>query len=174
MSAHERAAAGWGGAAVAIHDAQQLHEPGVLQLNVATGPIVIDLDRHTSSAPEEPVQDLDGLLWRIGFSAFGEDPAPWMSDRDRYRLTRWPNLGALPADVDEVRMFAILANVDASPAELAATAGRTIGKAQRVLNALSLMGILRTSPTAPAPVLPPEPPTETPGFFRRLLRRLGA
>lgn len=173
MSAHERAGAGWGGAAVAIHDAQQLAEPGVLQLNVATGPIVIDLDRHTSSAPDAPVQDLDGLLWRIGFNAFGDEPAPWMSERDRYRLTRWPNLKALPTDVDEVRMFAILANVDATPSELAATAGRTIAKAQRVLNALSLMGILRTSPTAPPPpTVAPIP--EQPGFFRRLLRRLGA
>lgn len=183
---------------MAIHAVQGMPTPVLLRLDVVgVGLITIDARHHayagdivpatfpahpaavlleTRAAPpgDSPVlghaRDLDGLLWMIGAHAFGEQPATWLWPEDRYRLSRWPNLGSVAVGMDEVRMFGMLANVFATPAELAAAVGCALGTAQRAINALSLMGILRTSAAAS----PPEPaPMVHRGLFQRLRDRLG-
>ncbi|MEO5535948.1 MAG: hypothetical protein ABIR17_12555 [Pseudolysinimonas sp.] len=192
--------AGWASAAVAIHSVRRIPTPVLLRLDVVGhGSLSIDFRHHayawdvpldhfpeapaavlvethptTEDAPPPfalPGRDLDGLLWLIGRHAFIDEPASWLWADDRYRLTRWPNLAQLPITLDEVRMTAMLGNADATPAELAAAGGVTEAAAQRVVNAFSLMGILRASAVAPAPVA--EPQVQVSGLFARLKARLG-
>lgn len=189
------------GAAMAIHAVRNLSAPVLLHLDiVGTGTISIDPRFNaydgaigTESFPahpgtvlvqtqpmpldappqfELPGRDLDGLLWMIGAHAFGDRPASWLAPNARYRLTRWPNLSALPIGIDEVRMLATLAHAHASPAELAASAGCELSTAQRLVNALSVIGILDASSEAPTPQRVPVR-TNQRGLFRRLRERLG-
>lgn len=193
--------AGWASAAMAVHAVRRMPDPVLLRLDViGSGSVTIDPRFHawagefaladfpvdppavvieTRPAPPDgrpvfdlPGDDLDGLLWRIGTAAFGDAPATWRWPDDRYHLTRWPSLAQLPITVDEVRMLAMLANAFASPAELADAAGCELAAAERVVNGLSLIGILETSSAAPPPQ--PAPPRHaTRGLLRRLRDRLG-
>ena len=170
--------AGWAGAATAIHAIQQMPMPVTLRLHVdGYGSITIDLafnayewSRALSDFaltpdsvrvetepgnPDAPSVDLPGrpldpLLYAIGWRAFGDDPAPWLVDGHRYRLRRWPSLSELAIGLDEVRMIAMLGNAFATADELAAAAQIPPSDARRLVNALSVAGILRRTATAPA------------------------
>lgn len=170
--------AGWAGAATAIHAIQQMPMPVTLRLHVdGHGVITIDLafnayewSRSLSDFsltpdsvrvetepghPDAPSIDLPGrpldpLLYAIGWRAFGDEPAPWLVDGHRYRLRRWPSLSELAIGLDEVRMIAMLGNAFATADELAAAAQIPPSDARRLVNALSVAGILRRTATAPA------------------------
>lgn len=170
--------AGWAGAATAIHAIQQMPMPVTLRLHVdGHGVITIDLafnayewSRSLSDfsltpdsvrvetkpgQPDAPSIDLPGrpldpLLYAIGWRAFGDEPAPWLVDGHRYRLRRWPSLSELAIGLDEVRMIAMLGNAFATADELAAAAQIPPSDARRLVNALSVAGILRRTATAPA------------------------
>lgn len=170
--------AGWAGAATAIHAIQQMPMPVTLRLHVdGHGVITIDLafnayewSRSLSDLsltpdsvrvetepghPDAPSIDLPGrpldpLLYAIGWRAFGDEPAPWLVDGHRYRLRRWPSLSELAIGLDEVRMIAMLGNAFATADELAAAAQIPPSDARRLVNALSVAGILRRTATAPA------------------------
>lgn len=190
---------GWASAAVAIHSVRRIPTPVLLRLDVVGfGSLLVDFRHHafewetplerfpedpgavlvethptTPDAPAPfalPGRDLDGLLWLIGQHAFPTRPATWLWNDDRYRLRRWPNLAELPISLEQVRMTAMLGNAAATPAELAAAVGVPLEVAQRLVNAYSLMGILRSAPAEAAPVAQ-APPVR--GLFSRLRTRLG-
>lgn len=146
-----------------------------------------------SPATNAPGNDLDGLLWRIGLGSFPGELAWWLQRDDRYRLVRWPNLTMLPHTPDQVRMTSLLGMATMSVDELAERANVEPAEARRLVNAFSLMRILRSEspevsfapPTfdrtvhaarvaqesaATTPVSTPAPRT---GLFRRLRDRLG-
>jgi hypothetical protein len=169
---------GWAGVATAIHAIQQMPTPMTLKLDVAGhGLVSIDFPFHAfewgtpiTEFPEHPAsvmvetrpashdqpsialpgRPLDSLLWLIGYHAFGDQPAPWLREGDRYRLRRWPTLAELSIDLDQVRMTAMLGNAYATADELAAAAHTPPADARRLVNAFSVTGILRRSSGAPA------------------------
>lgn len=124
-----------------------------------------------------PGRALDPLLWLIGYHAFGDEPAPWMSPDERYRLRRWPSLSDLAIDLDQVRMIAMLGSAFATADELAAAAHTPPASARRLVNALSVAGILRRSIGAPALNAGAAPQrshtTSTHGLFARLREKWG-
>jgi hypothetical protein len=196
---------GWAGAATAIHAIQQMAMPMVLRLDVADhGTVVIDfafnafegplsladfpahpVSVHVETRPAQPEQPsvtlpgrpLDSLLWMIGYTAFGDEPAPWLREGDRYRLRRWPALAELNITLDQVRMTAMLGNAFATADELAAAAPTPPTDSRRLVHAFSVTGILRRSAGAPAleaavPAAAAEASRST-GLFSRLRERLG-
>ena len=195
---------GWAGAATAIHAIQQMTMPMTLRLDVSGhGVIALDFPFHAYAwdhsladfplAPESvlvetrpgnherlsialPGKQLDPLLWLIGYTAFGDEPAPWLREGDRYRLRRWPALADVPVTLDQVRMTAMLGNAFATADELAAAAHTPPADARRLVNAFSVAGILRR--TSAAPALEPVPPAQGgdashSGLFSRLRERFG-
>ena len=194
---------GWTEAATAVMSVMSLKTPVHLRMHVEMhGPLLIDFRHHafswstplhlfpvdavhtgletvptTADAPpffELPGQNLDELLWEMGINSFGGAPAYWLSEGERYKLTRWPNLTQHSHNLSQVRMIAALGNGYASAAELAAFAGVDVSDAQRLINALSLMRILSRSVAAPAPVLPtPTAAAKRRSLFDRLRKRLG-
>jgi len=197
--------AGWAGAASAVHACQQMTMPMTLRLDVE-GHDVIAIDfaydafewsGSLETFPENPASvivetrpglpdaptlelpglPLDPLLWSIGFHAFGGEPAPWLVPGNRYRLRRWPALSGIAVDLDQVRMIAMLGNAFATADELAAAANTRTDDAHRLINALSVAGILRRTAGAPAlePPVQSEAPTasSTTGLFTRLREKWG-
>lgn len=172
---------GWASAAVAIHSVRRIPTPVLLRLDVVGfGSLTVDFRHHAyewetplENFPEDPGavliethpttpdapapfalpgRDLDGLLWLVGKHAFPSRAATWLWGGDRYRLGRHPHLAGLPISPEEERMTAILSDSAMTPAELADAAGTTAEQAQRLINAYSLMGILRAEPAEVAPV----------------------
>lgn len=197
--------AGWAGAATAVHACQQMAMPMTLRLDVA-GHDVISIDfaydafewvcdlaefpvnpatvlvETRPGLPDAPTLDLPGrqldpLLWSIGYHAFGDHPAPWLVPEHRYRLRRWPSLTGIAIELDQVRMIAMLGNAFATADELAAAAGTRAEDATRLINALSIAGILRRSAGAPPPenIVYGEVPAASgsTGLFTRLRERWG-
>ncbi len=97
------------------------------------------------------------LLWQIGGLAFGGERAAWLRPGDRYHLERWPNITELPHTQDETRMVAALAEGYLTAQEIALVTGNTTESATRVLNMLSLLGVLAAErgPIAPPSELTP-------------------
>ena len=195
---------GWAGAATAIHAIQQMTMPMTLRLDVfAHGTISIDFPFHAyewegalADFPTDPPsvqvetrlgsreqpsialpgRQLDSLLWLIGYTAFGDEPAPWLRDGDRYRLRRWPSLADIQVNLDQVRMTAMLGNAYATADELATAAHTPPADARRLDNAISVTGILRRSAGAPAlgaGVHASGSPASQSGLFSRLRERFG-
>lgn len=195
---------GWTNAATEIHRVGSIVVPVIMRLSVAEHPqIVIDFARRIfhsdlpfdrypaapgsvqvsaeSVAPGSaspvpfPGQQLDALLWALGMTAFGDSPAPWLRDGDRYRLTRWPNFTELPHTMDTIRMTALLGAGFLSVPELAQGAAISTASAQRAINALSLMGVVSVAASAETPdvVFRADATQSRGGLFRRLRDRLG-
>ncbi len=103
--------------------------------------------------------DLDPVLWLIGTRAFEGTRASWLRAGDTYRLYRWPFFENLPITVEQRRIVSTSAKGFMSVEKLATKAKVEIDEAHRVINALSLMGLLRrnAAPDA-APLVPPPPP----------------
>jgi len=166
--------AGWTSAAIAVHSILQIPVPMFLRLQPeGFGPIVIDFRHHAfvwgtslASFPSNPQTvyvetepttyeeppifllpgvDLDRLLWVMGLHSFQDARAFWLRPNDSFRLLRWPDLAGLEHTVDQLQMIALLGNVSLTVDELAATAGVPVAQAQRLINALSLMGVLESA-----------------------------
>jgi hypothetical protein len=190
---------GWASAAIAIDSVKRIPVPLILRLEApGYGPITIDRRSHafdwmsslsefppepsevlvetqvtTADAPSPfalPGRTLDPLLWLIGYNAFGGAPASWLRPGERYRLSRWPNLTELAISASQVQATAMLGSVFADATELAAATHGRVEDAQRMINAYSLIGILRS--TAAVDVAPPLVIPATRGLFRRLRDRL--
>lgn len=197
---------GWTSAAIAVHSMREIATPMLMQLDVADlGSIVIDFrhnafawDTEVSIFPVDPASvsiftqavqlhspaafplpgyNLDPLLWSMGLHSFHGAPASWLKPGARYRLRRWPNLTGLRHSVDQMRMISLIANTFLTAEELADATNTDTRDAQRLINALSLMGILRVSTESAAPVLRTHPaaahPDAAPTLFQRLRKRLG-
>lgn len=118
---------------------------------------------------------LEPLLWNMGIAAFPNSQAWWFAEGSRYRATRWPNYPVLDHDADQVRMTAMLGSAALTPVELALAANVEPDAAQRLLNALGLLGLVRELPAeeTDGTVRTPDAPTERKGLFSRLRARLG-
>lgn len=204
IAAHNRPdAPGWSSAATAIHSVRKLDAPVLLYLQVPSfTPLVLDFthnvyvwDRPVEVLPIEPshvgvstqpVRDgdapicllpgpnLDTLLWYIGLNSFEGALAWWLPENERYHMARWPNLTELPHSSEQMRMIAMLGNAYLSPRELARVSAASVSSAQRLLNALSLMGILKSSASAPEPAPHVELAVRPHGLFHRLRERLAS
>ena len=128
-----------------------------------------------------PGSDLSTLLWHIGINSFPGETAWWLQRRDSYRLLRWPNFTTLAHTPDQVRMTSLLGYAALTVDELAAQAEVETSEARKLINAFSLMRILRSdSPSLPMPrsalqrIAEPEVAAAAPrqGLFRRLRERL--
>ena len=192
----------WASAAVAIYSIGPATTPTLVRLTVVGLPsIVIDfryrafasdvafenfpsdppavLVQTVSARPDMgalfdlPGQNVDTLLWSIGYTCFGDESAPWLQDGDRFKLTRWPNFTELAHEMEHIRMTAVLGGGFVSVAELARAAETDPADARRMINALSLMGAVTASPAelAPAAVIRATEPSRS--LFRRLRDRLG-
>ncbi len=200
---------GWAGAALTLHSVQVARVPMVIELEVTGHPVVtidtrfqafdwqLELDRFpanpagvrvsidlvdmdTPPSFELPGQSLDMLLWKIGQVAFTDRLAPWLHAGERYRLERWPNVTSLQPDMDEIRQTAMLANGAFTIDELARTSGRSSESVRRLINTLSLVGVLSVAaPDVAPPVVVTAPPAadylqaREGGLFRKLRDRLG-
>lgn len=111
-------------------------------------------------------QDLDPVLWLIGTRAFDGSRASWLRAGDTYRLYRWPYFENLPITDEERRIVSTLAKGFMTVDKLSVKAKVDASAAQRVVNALSLMGLLRRNAAADsAPIVPPPPPAGSlPGY----------
>jgi hypothetical protein len=199
--------AGWAGAATAVHACQLMAVPMTLRLDVVGHDVIaidfaynaFDWSESLEDFPEKPAtvfvetrpgvpdaptvelpgRALDPLLWSIGFHAFGDDPAPWLAPGYRYRLRRWPALVGIDVGLDQVRMIAMLGNAFATADELAAAAHTSPRDARRLVNGLSVAGLLRRSAAVPAPEaidqhdLATSTGSRTAGLFARLRERWG-
>lgn len=120
---------------------------------------------------EQP-DDLSTLLWHIGINAFPHSPAWWLAEGQRYQLSRWPDFTSFAHDPEQVRMTALLGTGPFTAPELAAAAGVDPIDTQRLINALSLMGLLRETPIELGEA-PPAPVQRPRGLFSRLRSRWG-
>ncbi|WP_167051001.1 hypothetical protein [Salinibacterium sp. ZJ77] len=168
-------ASGWASTATAIHAVRRMPAQVLLRIEVVNvGSIVIDprvdgysgipadelpvapaavyVETHpVESAPPVlgPLGDLDAVLWHIGELSFGDERATWLWPTDRYRLVRWPRITRLAVELDTIKMFAALGAAMITVEELADAADVPLARAQRTVNALSLMGLLTTATAAP-------------------------
>ena len=195
---------GWTSAAIAVHSILQIPIPMFLRLEPAGyGPITIDFRHHafewgTSLAdfPDEPATvlveteptthdepplfalpgaHLDPLLWVMGLHSFQDARAFWLRPGDHYKLTRWPDLAAIDHTMDQMRMIAMLGNISLSVEQLAVAANVDPAQAQRLVNALSLMGVLESAQESRAvAVATPQPVASAHrSLFSRLRAKLG-
>ncbi len=196
---------GWGQVTFAINSILQIAAPMLLRIDVeGHDPLFIDF-RHgafvwatdlnelpvdatnvtfeTEQALEGapplfrlPGYSLDLLLWVLGNNAYRGHLAPWLRPGERYRLYQWPNLGQHLHEMTQTQMLAVLGNGYFSPAELAVAAGAPVEEAYNLINALSLLRLLRVSEDV-APLVVPSAPTgqkdKGASLFARLRARLG-
>ncbi|GAB2979938.1 hypothetical protein [Frigoribacterium salinisoli] len=200
---------GWTGVAMALHRLQQQPSPSIVTVRVPGHlPLTIDVEANAywwdtpladfptdprevevvttakdpaQEASRAPGSDLDALLWLVGNHSFLGELAWWLQRHDRYRLVRWPNLTTLPHTPDQMRMTAMLGYTFLPVEELANASDTDPAEARRLVNAFSLMRLLRSeTPDVADTATAQEPPIATAttapprgGLFRRLRDRLG-
>jgi len=122
------------------------------------------------------------LAWFAGYHA-STALAPWLTERDRYRLTRWPDLGRVQPDDPSLRaaQMRVLATLDAAPATAAQLCVRTQVAPEvvtRTLNALASCELMEPAPMAAAGEAgtrssPPVPASRLRQFLQNMRRHLG-
>lgn len=122
------------------------------------------------------------LAWFAGYHASAAI-APWLSGRETYRLTRWPDLGRMQPDdpplrAAQIRVLAALAAAPDTPAQLSARTNISPQIVVRTLNALASCELLEVAPTAAINVASPRPAYAVPAgrliqFLRNMRKHLG-
>ncbi|ROP72424.1 hypothetical protein EDF19_1439 [Curtobacterium sp. PhB115] len=135
-----------------------------------------------SAVSDGPGNELQAFLWYVGLNSFPGELAWWLQRDDRYRLQRWPNFTTLAHTPDHVRMTSLLGYASLTVDELAEQANVAPTEARRLINAFSLMRILRSETPdvamarpafdRPVHVATAAAPAPRSGLFRRLLDRL--
>ena len=192
------AAGTWGEVATTVHAALQQSAAVVVTVVLGSREMLqIDIPRYSFEWPR-PLEDfpvgatglgvashpaadfsatpknLDGLLWSLGNNAFQGEPASWLDPAQRVRLSRWPNMPRHMHSMQQMYMLAALGNAYFTASELAAAAKVSEPVAQDLINALSLMQLLKYSSEVAAPVIAVAPPQEqSKSLFARLRARLG-
>lgn len=100
--------------------------------------------------PGGPAHPLDPLLWR--FSRILEAPPlpDWFALDKALRLSRWPDLDALPHTQTDLRMAAILTRQAVSAAELGRLAQVDALEVQRFLSGMAALALLSVVPAGAA------------------------
>jgi len=171
---------GWTGVAIALHRLQQQPTASIVVVRQADHlPLVVDVETNAywwdtplTAFPAEPVDidvvveakdpaveasrapgtDLDALLWLIGNNSFLGELAWWLQRDDRYKLVRWPNFTMLTHTPEQMRMTAMLGYTFLPVGELANASESDPAEARRLVNAFSLMRLLRAESPGPAAV----------------------
>jgi hypothetical protein len=97
-----------------------------------------------ASALREPI-DVDERIWLIAHDSFDDEDSDVFVADERFKLTRWPQLGLHSQTLNQMRMTAMLDLMFLSVHELALAADVVETEAQRLVRAFSLMGILQRS-----------------------------
>ena len=149
------------------------------ELPVDAGNVTFETEQAIEGRPplfRLPGYSLDLLLWVLGNHAYRGRLAPWLPPGERYRLSQWPNLGQHLHEMTQTQMLAVLGNGYFSPVELAAAAGAPEEEAYNLINALSLLRLLRVSEEVAALVVPQASTGKADkgtSLFARLRARLG-
>jgi hypothetical protein len=102
--------------------------------------VVHSIPRGDAIKPSVAGHYVEPLLWRVGTGAetlFSRvDPAL------RYKLRRWPDLGAMPHTADQLRAIKMLASAQLTTTELAAIAEITETDVRTLIGTFALMSIL--------------------------------
>ena len=143
-----------------------------------------ELTLRKTVAPPAEMNPRSGaeLAWFEGYHASAQI-APWLSERAKYRLTRWPDLGRVRPDDPQLRaeQIRVLAALDAAPATVAQLSARINASpdvAVRTLNALAGCELVKAAST-PAPTVAstkpasPVPVSRLQQFLRNMRRHLG-
>ncbi len=115
-----------------------------------------DLELRQGAPPTEhstPRHEAE-LSWFAAYHA-SDRLAPWLSPSARYRITRWPDFGAIRPAASQIRVVAALAAVPSDLLQIAERAHVPTEEAVRTLNALATSGsvIIADPGTAPAPAV---------------------
>lgn len=112
------------------------------------------LTLHKATAPPAELNPSSGseLAWFAGYHA-SVAIAPWLSQRETYRLTRWPDFGRIQPEDPLLRaaQIRVLAALDAEPDTAARLSVRTNTSPEivvRTLNALASCEFVEVAPTA--------------------------
>jgi hypothetical protein len=169
---------GWTEVAVAVARARRSAEPTLLTARVdGHAPLVVDVaaglwwwDADLTTFPAAPghvdvvLSPRDGdeearrgpgrplapLMWLVGLGSFPGELAWWLQPDDRHRLTVEPDLTTLPHEPAQAEMIGLLAAAPHTVKELSTAAAVPCGEARRVVNALSVAGLLSVvRPTKP-------------------------
>lgn len=114
------------------------------------------------------------LFWYAGYNA-DASLAPWLNPRRGYRVTAWPDFGAIRPAAEAVRVVALLTREPLDLQSLATRARVSLEVAQRTLNALSLCEVLSGDdgrPVGAEPARAASPKGGITGFLSRLRRHL--
>ena len=125
-----------------------LADPAVVQ-SLREGTLKLHEMRMQSGAPPATGAQLRGgseLIWFAAYYA-SERLAVALTDSARYRITRWPNFGAIRPPVAQIRVAAALSGQAIDLTRLASRARVPWLDAARTLNALSALGLLLPAET---------------------------
>jgi hypothetical protein len=100
-------------------------------------------DGGTRPAELERSRKLEELLWVLGLRLGNGEFARWLDPATRFRLQNWPNFAVLPHTLAQMRIASHLGNFQSSAVEVAAALKINQSLVNDVVNALSLMGLLR-------------------------------
>lgn len=139
---------------VALQDAQPvlwvksggtvyLADSGIVQA-LRQGSLQVRELRMQSGAPPATGSPLRGGSELIWFTTYytSDRLAVALSDSARYRITRWPNFGAIRPPVEQIRVAAALSQHALNLKQVASRARVPLIDAARTLNALSALGLL--------------------------------
>lgn len=118
------------------------------------------------------------LAWFAGYHASAAVLAPWLSEREVYRLARWPDLGRVQADDPRLRaaQIRVVASLDAEPATVAELTARTNVSPEvvvRTVNALASCELLERAPTVAVNLANTKPASPVPaGRLKQLIQSL--
>ena len=133
--------------------------------------------RMQSGAPPATGAQLRGgseLIWFAAYYA-SDRLAVALTDNARYRITRWPNFGAIRPPVTQIRIAAALSGRAIDVSRAASRARVPLVDAARTLNALSALGLLLPAETdieaAELPRAEPAPTFSALGALLRNIRR---
>lgn len=120
----------------------------------------------------EPPRGGSELIWFAAYYA-SDRLAVALSERARYRMTRWPNFGAIRPPVAQVRVAAALSGHAIDLSQVASRARLPVGDAARTFNALSALGLLLPAECATDVVDTPrvQPPFSALGSLLRNIRK---
>ena len=115
------------------------------------------------------------LLWRsaIGSTQDADDHAPWLPRNATYKLKRWPDLGALRANANLVRIISILAKHYVSVKELTLKTSENTHEIIAILNALSACNMIEIKTTSVQTALKTQATQKNkPEGFSRMIKSL--
>jgi hypothetical protein len=102
--------------------------------------VVHSIPRADAKTPAVAGRYSEPLLWRVGSAS--HEMSTRVDPALRYKLRRWPDLGALPHSADQLRAMKVLANAQLTIPELGAIADIPADEARALIGTFELMSLL--------------------------------